>query len=417
MATGKAPSVAIAVVRGADTIVLKAWGAADLEHDVAATAASVYRIGSVTKQFTAAAMMQLIEQGKARLDDSIGTYLASLPAAWRPVTIRQLLNHTSGIPSYTSLGASWQRRWGEEMSPDTIVAMTADVPMWFAPGSDWRYDNTGYVLLGMLIQKLGGRGWGTDIEARFSVPLGLSDTRNCLTGPVVKHRVRGYQPAGKGWTNAPYIAMSQPYAAGALCSTLGDLVKWNRALHTGKVVSAESYAQMTTPEGAAASHNYGFGLTRDTIGGRPVIAHGGGIHGFASANAWVPGIELSVTVLANSAAPVDQLQRQLALAALGLPLDQPPKEVPLAAADRGKYVGVYTLVLPNGPRDFTIAVEGDHLTAQLAGQGPNQLLFYGDDTFGMKFDPALRLIFVVEGGRANKVTLLQGGGRFEGARK
>jgi hypothetical protein len=211
--------------------------------------------------------------------------------------------------------------------------------------------------------------------------------------------------------------MSQPYAAGALCSTLGDLVRWNRALHTGKVVSAESYALMTTPEGAAASHNYGFGLTRDTIGGRPVIAHGGGIHGFTSANVWVPGVELSVTVLANSAAPVDQLQRQLVLAALGMPLDKPPEEVPLAAADRGKYVGEYALVFPNGSRDFTIAEEGDHLTAQLAGQGANEMLYYGGDTFGMKFDPALRLIFVIEGGRATKVTLLQGGGRFEGARK
>jgi CubicO group peptidase (beta-lactamase class C family) len=214
--------------------------------------------------------------------------------------------------------------------------------------------------------------------------------------------------------------MSQPYAAGAICSTVGDLVKWNRALHTGKVVSGESYALMTTPEGAAAKGplKYGFGLGRDTIGGRPVITHGGGIHGFSSANAWVPSAELSVTVLANSStAPADQLQRQLTRAALGIPLDKPPMEVPLAAADRVKYLGVYALVLPNGPRDFTIAEADDHLTAQLAGQGANPMLYYGDDTFGMNFDPALRLIFTVERGRATKVTLLQGGGRFEGARK
>src|SRR5687767_538549 len=109
-----APSVAIGIVRGADTIVMKAWGKSDLEHDVTATATSVYRIGSVTKQFTAAAVMQLVEQRKLGLDDSIATHIPSLPAAWRPVTVRQLLNHTSGIPSYTSLGAAWARRWGEE---------------------------------------------------------------------------------------------------------------------------------------------------------------------------------------------------------------------------------------------------------------------------------------------------------------
>jgi len=376
------------------------------------------RIASITKTFVATVILQLVDKGVLDLDETIEKYLPQVPNG-NAITIRQLLNHTSGIPSYTSLGAAWLRRWGEEMSPDTIVAMTAGSPMWFAPGSDWRYDNTGYILLGMLIQKLSGRGWGTDLEARFSGPLGLSDTRNCLTGPVVKHRVRGYQAAGKEWTNAPYLAMSQPFAAGAICSTVGDLVKWNRALHTGKVVSAESYKLMTTPEGAAATgpRNYGFGLGRDTIGGERVITHGGGIHGFASANLWVPSVELSVTVLANSAAPVDQLQRQLTLAALGKPLDQPAREEPLPAAERKQYVGVYTLVLPPGPREFTIAEEGDHLTAQLAGQGPNQLLYYGKNTFGMKFDPALRLIFVVEAGRATKVTLVQGGGRFEGARK
>jgi CubicO group peptidase (beta-lactamase class C family) len=420
IATGGAPSVAIGVVRGADTIVLKAWGTADLELDVPASAGSVYRIGSVTKQFTAAAVMQLIEQGRARLDDSIAAHLSGLPAAWGRVTIRQLLNHTSGIPSYTDIGEAWQRRWGEEMTPDTLVALTATDSIWFEPGSKWKYDNTGYVVLGMLIEKLADRSWGTDLEQRFTRPLGLSDTRNCLTTPIVPRRVPGYMPAGSGWSNAPYLAMSQPYAAGAICSTVGDLVKWNRALHTGKVVSAESYALMTTPEGAAAAAplKYGFGLGRDTLGGRPVITHGGGIHGFVSANLWVPDAELSVTVLTNSGrAPAGRLQRQLALAALGMPLEQPATEVPLAAADRVKYVGVYALALPSGPRDFTIAEEGDHLTAQLAGQGANPILYYGDDTFGMGFDPALRLIFEVEGGRATKVVLLQNGGRYEGARK
>ena len=306
------------------------------------------------------------------------------------------------------------------MTPDTLVALTAADSMWFAPGSQWKYDNTGYVLLGMLIEKLAGRPWGTDLEERFTRPLGLSDTRNCLAAPVVPRRVRGYEAEGKGWTNAAYLAMSQPYAAGAICSTVGDLVKWNRALHTGKVVSAASYALMTTPEGAAARGplHYGFGLASDTIGGRPMITHGGGIHGFISANVWVPSAELSVTVLTNSgSAPAGPLQRQLTLAALDMPLDKPAKTVPLAAADRLKYVGVYALALPGGPRDFTIAEQGDQLTAQLAGQGANPMLYYGDDTFGMSFDPALRMIFTVEGGRATKMVLLQGGGRFEGVRK
>lgn len=417
----ESPSVAIALVRGRDTIALKAWGKADLEQDVAAMPRSVYRIGSVTKQFTSAAVMQLVEQGKVKLDDSIATYLPTLPVAWRPVKVRQLLNHTSGIPSYTGIGAAWLRRWGEEMNPDTLVALTANVPMWFAPGTSWRYDNSGYVVLGMLIEKITGHPWGTDIADRFSKLLGLGDTRDCLATPIIPRRARGYEPSGDTWINAPYLAMSQPYSAGAMCSTVGDLAKWNRALNTGHVVSASSYALMTTPEGAATSSRYGFGLARDTIAGRPMIVHGGGINGFSTGNAWVPSAELSITVLANSgSANSDELVKQLARAALGVPLARPPKFLPFTAADLSlfpRFVGVYALALPSGPRDLTVVMQGEHLTAQLAGQPAIPILFLGDNTFGVAFDPNLRFIFTMDGTRATKVTLLQGGQSLAGPRK
>ena len=419
VASGGAPSVAVGVVRGADTIALKAWGKADLEHDVPATAGTVYRIGSVTKQFTAAAVMQLVEQGKVRLADSIGAWLPDLPAAWRPATIRQLLNHTSGIPSYTS-DPAWQRQWGVEMPPESLLAFTAKDTMWFAPGTKWRYDNTGYVLLGMLVRKLTGRDWGSDLEGRFLGPLDLAHTYHCTAEPVIPHRARGYEKTRTGWANTPYIAMSQPYAAGAMCSTVGDMARWNRALHTGKVVSAESYRAMTTPEGAAAADGnaYGFGLERDSLGGWELIEHGGGIHGFIGANAWVPRAQLSVTVLTNSgSARAGDLLNQIARAALGLPLDQPAKPVPLAAADAKRYVGVYSLALPGGARDFTVAESPGGLTGQLQGQGPFSLIHYGEHTFGANFDPTLRLVFSVEGGRTTKVTLMQGGGVFQGPRK
>ena len=420
VADRRAPSVAIAVVRGRDTISLGAWGTADLENEVPATARSVYRIGSVTKQFTAAAVLQLVEQGRVRLDDSIATHLAGLPAGWRRVTVRQLLNHTSGIPSYTDIGERWRRRWGEEMRPDSLIALTAADSMWFEPGSQWRYDNTGYILLGMLVERVSGRPWGTDLAERFAGPLGLSDTRDCQSRPLIPRRARGYEDAGEGCVNSPYLALSQPYAAGAMCSTVGDLVRWNRALHSGTVLSAASYALMTTPEGAAARNRspYGFGLGRDTIAGHPVISHGGGIHGFSSGNVWVPGAELSVTVLANSGgAPADELLKQLVRAALGEPLQLPPAIVPLAEPDRARYAGTYALALPNGVRDFFIVIEGDHLTAQLAGQPATPLLHYGNHTFGAAFDPGLRLVFSVDGNTASRVTVHQGGGAFEGPRK
>ncbi len=422
VASGGAPSVAIGIVRGDEIIAFAGYGMADLENDVEATAHSAYRIGSVTKQFTAAIVMQLVDHDSLGLEDPIAKYVEGLPAAWRPVTIHQLLNHTSGIPSYTDLGESWRRRWGEEMTPDTLIALTFGRPMDFAPGTKWSYDNTGYVLLGMVIEKVTGLGWGRAVEARLAGPLGLVDTRECLRQSLVRHRVRGYERDDDGWGNTPYLAMSQPYAAGALCSTVLDLARWNRALHTGKVVTARSYQLMSTPTGVAAANvpHYGFGLIRDTLGGVTVIEHGGGIHGFISGNGWVPSAELSVTALANSgSAQVGGLLHNLMRAALGKPLVQPATlaAVPLVPGQRERYVGVFALQLPGGARDFFVAVEGDSLTGRLDGQGANPLVFLGNDTFGMRFDPTLRIVFTMEGEQAVAMTLRQGDNEFQGRRK
>ncbi len=415
-----APGVSIAVVRGSDTLVMNGWGMADLENEVPSTARTVYRIGSITKQFTSAAVMQLVEQGKVKLDDPIGASLATLPAAWRGVTVRQLLNHTSGIPSYTNIGPRWVRRWGEEMSPDTLVALTAADTMWFTPGTSWRYDNSGYVLLGMLIEKLTGHSWAADIAERLATPLGLADTRDCATAPIIPRRASGYQPTRDGWVNAPYLAMSQPYAAGALCSTVADLATWDRALATGKVVTSGSYTRMTSPEGAAATGElkYGFGLVRDTMAGRTIVTHGGGINGFISANAWFPAEQLSVTVLSNSgAARTDALLAQVARAVLGVPLLRPPSRVAVSPDQLARYAGSFALRFPTGARDITFTVRGGELYGQLAGQDAVALIPYPRDIFGAAFDPELRFTFTMSEGRAAKVQLLQGGRTVEGDRK
>ncbi|MEZ4587542.1 MAG: serine hydrolase domain-containing protein [Gemmatimonadales bacterium] len=416
------PAVSIAVTRGGDTLVTGGWGFADLENQVPATAATVYQIGSVTKQFTSTAVMQEVERGRVELDEAIGTYLPSLPAAWKPVTVRQLLNHTSGIPSYTALGPSWIRRWGEEMSPDTLVALTASKPMDFEPGTKWSYNNSGYVVLGMLIEKVTGRTWAEDVVARFSEPLGLPDTRWCDVSPIIPRRAHGYSPDGRGFKNAAFLAMSQPYAAGALCATVGDLARWNNLLHGGKVVSAKSYTAMTTPEGAAAKGplQYGFALARDTLGGKTMIAHNGGISGFLSENAWFPESRTSVTVLTNTGAGnPGNLMRQVARAALGLPLAQPPKRVALSAAERARYVGEYDIEMPGAARRFSVTEDDGLLFGKLEiGGGTSfELLPYGNHTFGMPLTDAIRIVFTVEGDRATGLTFKQGGGSFPGKRR
>jgi CubicO group peptidase (beta-lactamase class C family) len=176
------PGATVLVARDGKVLLRKAYGMACLEHRVAATPATRYRIGSITKQFTSASVMRLVQAGKVSPDDSIAAYVPNLPAAWRGVTVRELLNHTSGIPSYTDIGERWQRRWREDMPPDTLVAMTASDSMWFAPGTQWRYDNSGYVILGMLLDHVTGTPYPEYIEKDLLRPLGLDQptTATCI---------------------------------------------------------------------------------------------------------------------------------------------------------------------------------------------------------------------------------------------
>ncbi len=419
IATHKAPAVSIAVLRGTDTLVLHGYGQADLDQQVPASATTLYRIGSITKQFTAAAVMQLVEKGKVALDDPISLHVPGLPTTWQSVTVRQLLNHTSGIPSYTDVGERWARRWREDMPPDTIVAITAADSMWFAPGTDWRYDNTGYVVLGMLLDHVTGVPYPRFIEQKLLRPLGLEDSWYCDMVRVLPGRAPGYDPAGAGtWHHTVFLSMTQPYSAGALCSTVGDVARWDRMLATGRVVSPESYRAMTTPEGAAAAHNYGFGLVATTLEGHVMITHDGGIPGFASANAYFPADSLAVTVLTNSSAGnPGPLLANVARAALGLPLKRPPTPVSLTAAERARYVGDYEVALPDG-KQLAVSVRSDSsgLTVMPAGQGAQTLVPYGDHVFGVAVDPSIRFTFKMEDGRATGFTLEQGGATMSAKR-
>lgn len=421
IAEPQAPGVSISVVRaGRDTLVFKGYGKADVENDVPATPATVYRIGSITKQFTSAAVMRLVERGSVRLGDPIGKYLPELPEAWRPVMIRQLLNHTSGIPSYTDLGDAWAKRWGEHMSPDTLVALTAGKPMNFAPGTGWRYDNTGYVLLGMLLEKVTGQHYGAYLDSTIFRPLGLTSTRYCDRAPLVAHRSRGYQREGKTFTNAPYLDMSQPYAAGALCSTVGDLARWDWLLATGKVVSPASYAAMTLPQGIAKLDHYGFGLVRGAIGSHVMLTHGGGIHGFISSNAYFPSDSLSITVLANAApSDPDGLLTNIARAIFGMPLVQPTRAadaIPLPDSIRTAVPGKYDLAIAGKKLLMTISTDSAGVVAQAAGQRGIPLFYIGDGAFGTRVDPGIRIRFAIENGRASRMSLEQGGVTGEGER-
>jgi CubicO group peptidase (beta-lactamase class C family) len=250
-------------------------------------------------------------------------------------------------------------------------------------------------------------------------PLGMTASRYCDWTALIPHRAAGYDRLGRTFQNTRYLSMTQPYAAGALCSTSGDLVRWTRALHEGRVVSRASLDAMLTPTGAARRDHYGFGIVADSLEGRPRAQHSGGIFGFLSHVQHLPAESLTVVVLTNTApAPAQLLSDNLARIAMGIAPVGPKPTVAIDSVSRARYAGRWSLALPSGATEFRVWEKGGRLVAQLQapGQGEIPLNYLGDHAFGADFDRSLRLVFTVEGGRATRMRLEQGGQRFEATR-
>jgi D-alanyl-D-alanine carboxypeptidase len=291
------PSASVVVMRGGETLVRRAWGVADVASGRAADPNTVYAIGSISKQFTAALLLKQVGRGRLSLGDPIGRHLTGLRPEWRTITIEQLLNHTSGLQrSFVD-----PARAAEYRSGDSLVAQAARDTMASRPGTAFLYSNTGYMLLGVLVEKLYGTSYGAALRDEIARPLGLPALGVC--GEDGAGRAGGYNRAFDG-SRTPGITvhMSQALGAGGICSTASDLAAWNRALHGGRVLSPASYAAMTTPRGAAAEAGYGFGLeVRPAPWGGPSITHGGQeVFGFTAENGWYPADSLSVTILYNA---------------------------------------------------------------------------------------------------------------------
>ena len=425
LAESRAPSAAFAVIRGNDTLAYGAHGLANVEAGRAPTAATIYEIGSITKQFTSAAIMKLVDQGRVKLDDDLSKYVPQFPLQGKQVSIRQLLNHTSGIHSYTS-SPGWPKTWNDELSPDAIVKLVAADTFDFAPGTGYRYNNTGYVLLGMVIEKASGQTYANYLDAQFFKPLGLRQTSYCPSKTSDPGYALGYSKGPSGTMRAQFLHLSHPFSAGALCSTVGDFVTWQRALDGGQAVSPASYALMSTADSLNGGRkiNYGFGLVPGEFNGHKTVSHTGGIPGFATAATYLPDDSLSIVVYTNYDGESPQtLVRNLLRVAYGVaPVGRgapaPQGAAPsLSVADRDAIVGNYTLQLPGGQAmPIKFFLDGTRLMAQAQGQAANEIRYLGNYVFGVAFDPALRFTFTIEAGKATKVTLLQGGATIEGPR-
>jgi D-alanyl-D-alanine carboxypeptidase len=308
-------SGAVLVARGGIPVYRRAFGLANREWGIANEPDAKFRIGSVTKSFTAAAILQLVEQGKVSLDAPATTYY-ELPMPWSHVTVRQLLSHTSGVPSYTDLDGFFGRESRLDHTPEELIGLTAGKQLDFPPGSKFSYDNSGYVILGAVIARVSGMTYADYLKQHLFAPLGMSSTGYDADSLVLPKRASGYE-AGAGGTllNAPYVSMTVPYAAGGLYSTVDDLNRWCKALTTEAVLSTASEHEMFTDQG----HGYGFGWFIERSARRPHIYHGGEVNGFVSRVDIYPADKLTLVVLANQRnAPVNLVTDDLADVFLGV---------------------------------------------------------------------------------------------------
>ncbi len=395
----------VLVARDGKVIFSKAYARANVELDVPNTPQTKFRLGSVTKQFTATAILLLQERGKLGVADPICKYFDNCPAAWSEVTIHHLLSHTGGIPNFTSF-PDYIPKMMMPVTTQEMIARFKDKPLDFKPGEKWAYSNSGYFLLGAIIEKASGELYESFLQKNIFEPLKMTDTGYDHFETILKNRATGYSMTLGKMVNSAFLDMTQPYSAGSLYSTVEDLFLWNEALYSGKVLSAKSFEMMTTP----VKNNYAYGLGVETKFNRKMISHGGGINGFATFIARFPEEKLSIVVLRNAdygtPAP-GRVMQDLAAIVFGEKYEIPKAvtEIKVDPKILDAYVGKYQLA-PNFV--LTISKKGDQLMAQATGQ-PQLALFAESETTFFPKVVDLKITFVKDAtGKVTDLILHQG---------
>ncbi|WP_198120327.1 serine hydrolase domain-containing protein [Massilia rhizosphaerae] len=371
------PGAVVIATRDGKTVFRKAYGLADVALKQAMSIDSPARLGSMTKQFTAVAILMLADDGKLALSDDITRFLPGYPTHGAKITIEHLLSHTSGIPSYTG-----KRNFVDVMRKDVTVAQGIDFfkddALEFTPGTQFRYDNSGYFLLGAIIEKASGQPYARFLDERIFKPMGMTHTgyEDARFRPV-----SGYDSKAN---KVESISMTWPYAAGALVSTVDDLARWQTALADGKLLRPQTLRQAWTahPLADGKTGPYGYGWFVGRLNGVDEVFHGGNITGFTSDAVWLPKERVYVAMLANRDAdgidaPLANLTRKIAMQVAGKPLPA-PSDTKLDAVTLADYVGVYPI---DDKRAHTVRLEHGGLTIQGTGMPRAPLHYYKQDGF------------------------------------
>lgn len=358
------PGAVMLIVKGDKALFLEARGQAQIELGVPLAADQVFRIASITKIFTAATVLKLAEQGQLSIDDKLGKYLPDVPGADR-IALRQLLNHTAGVSDTAkAVQPGFLRR---DVDTATQVAEIARRPPDFEPGMRWSYSNAGYILLGAVIEKVTGQRWHEAIRELLLEPAGLATIRYGDNAALIPGRVAGYSTDNPTHRveNASFISSSVPAAAGGLVATADELARWMRALANGRVLTPQSFHEMSTPAlalpGMSPTRRYGLGLYLWRVRGSDMVGHTGQINGFASAVGYLPRQDITIVVLANDDAfDARTMSRRLAAIALGQPYADPVAVTPTAQT-LDALAGNYRI---DAQTMETLSVKDGHLFAQ-----------------------------------------------------
>lgn len=403
------PGGAALVAKGGNILFLGAVGMADLELGVPLAPDMVFEIGSITKQFTAASIMMLAEQGKLSISDPMTRHLPDYPSYGDSITIEHLLTHTSGIVSYTGIPGYMATEVKKDLSVAQLIDVFDDLPVEFAPGERYAYNNSGYILLGAIIEAVSGMPYEDFVRRNIFEPLGMERAYYGCSPCIIPGRASGYEGGDEGFANQRYLSFSQPYAAGSLMMTVEDLYRWSRALFGGQVVSQASFEQMTTPFvlNNGDSTGYGYGLAVADVRGHKAIQHGGGIFGFVTSAYYLPEDDVFVAVFSNNTANEvgpGLVATKLAAAAIGDPYPE-FAEIALSQDVLRRYVGVYE-VDENVQR--IVDVRDGALHTQRTGAGWVRAYPTSQNHFFYKTSLS-HFEFVIEDGDVTGMLMYQGG--------
>jgi CubicO group peptidase (beta-lactamase class C family) len=402
------PGCVVLAAKEGKIIYRKAFGSADLQLNVPLNADMVFNIASITKQFTAVAILQLVEQGQISIQDSVQKFVPGYPWKGYTITIENLLTHTSGIRDYLQIDyeTPFLERW--DFEPGQLIDSFKTYPLDFKPGTKFSYSNSGYYLLGYIIEKISGKKYQDYIRENILQPLGMVHTYFDQGNKIIPNRVSGYRKEGATFKNVDYWSPTIEYSAGGLISSVEDLFTWQKGLYSYKILRKE------TLEKAFISYHlengtetgYGYGWFIKTSNGINSIEHQGGLPGFESDETYFPAEDIFISILCNSGtAPIDELSVTIASIMLNKPMQQ---EIRVDEKLLDKYVGIYQLTTDTN-RKMTIFKKNGGLVAKISDTDNFPLIFQSETKFQFKNVLNADCEFVIENGRVTKFNVSQSG--------